>query len=306
MAPLKVLVAGSSGFVGRHLVQYLYKSECQVIHLNRRTKPSRNKKATEITWRQVNDVGLPNDLDVIVNLCGYNILQPFKRFGASYKEDVENSRIETSKILADYCDSNPRTPKAFINMSGVAIYKPDPEIEYTEDSPVKPYDYMSNLVKEWEFAARIHDDVQERCRQVILRSGVVLGRDGGLIQNQYWQFFFGLGGPIGKGTQWLPWIHISDLAGLIHFSIFNDHVRGVLNAVAPESVTNEQFAKAFGAALGRPAILPTPSLMMKLAFGSERSVVILEGQKVIPKRTLEMGFQFKYPTIKKALEQCCK
>lgn len=79
-----------------------------------------------------------------------------------------------------------------------------------------------------------------------------------------------------------------------------------MNAVAPESVTNEQFAKAFGAALGRPAILPTPSLMMKLAFGSERSVVILEGQKVIPKRTLEMGFQFKYPTIKKALEQCCK
>lgn len=139
-----------------------------------------------------------------------------------------------------------------------------------------------------------------------LSLGVVLGRDGGLIQNQYWQFFFGLGGPIGKGTQWLPWIHISDLAGLIHFSIFNDHVRGVLNAVAPESVTNEQFAKAFGAALGRPAILPTPSLMMKLAFGSERSVVILEGQKVIPKRTLEMGFQFKYPTIKKALEQCCK
>lgn len=135
---------------------------------------------------------------------------------------------------------------------------------------------------------------------------MVLGRDGGLIQNQYWQFFFGLGGPIGKGTQWLPWIHVSDLAGLIHFSIFNDHVRGVLNAVAPESVTNEQFAKAFGAALGRPAILPTPSLMMKLAFGSERSVVILEGQKVIPKRTLEMGFQFKYPTIKKALEQCCK
>lgn len=249
---------------------------------------------------------MPNDLDVIVNLCGYNILQPFKRFGASYKEDIEKSRIETSKILADYCESNPHTPKAFINMSGVAIYKPDPEIEYTEDSPVKPYDYMSNLVKDWELAARIHDDVQKRCRQVILRSGVVLGRDGGLIQNQYWQFFFGLGGPIGKGTQWLPWIHISDLAGLIHFSIFNDHVRGVLNAVAPESVTNEQFAKAFGAALGRPAILPTPSLMMKLAFGSERSVVILEGQKVIPKRTLEMGFQFKYPTIKEALKQCCK
>ena len=81
-------------------------------------------------------------------------------------------------------------------------------------------------------------------------TGVVIGRDGGLIQNQYWQFFFGLGGPIGQGTQWLPWIHVKDLTGLIHFAIFNDHVRGILNAVAPETITNEQFAKAFGSALG--------------------------------------------------------
>lgn len=137
-------------------------------------------------------------------------------------------------------------------------------------------------------------------------TGVVIGRDGGLIQNQYWQFFFGLGGPIGQGTQWLPWIHVKDLTGLIHFAIFNDHVRGILNAVAPETITNEQFAKAFGSALGRPAIFPTPSAMMKLAFGSERAVVILEGQKVIPKRTLETGFKFQYPTIKEALQQCCQ
>ncbi|XP_061162347.1 epimerase family protein SDR39U1-like isoform X1 [Saccostrea echinata] len=304
MAPLKILVAGSSGFVGRNLVRLLSRSECEIIQLNRRSKPSRSKLSKEITWSEVNDNGFPSDLDVLVNCCGYNILNPFKRFNAEYKEQVESSRIETSKILSQYCDTTPRTPKAFISMSGVAIYKPDPVKEYTEDSPVQPYDYMSNLVKDWELAAKIHADTEKKCRQVILRSGVVLGRDGGLIQNQYWQFYFGLGGPIGKGTQWLPWIHVDDVASLIHFSIFNDHVRGILNAVAPDTVTNEQFSKAFGAALGRPAILPTPGFVMNLVFGSERSVVVLEGQKVIPKRTLETGFQFRYPKVQDALRQC--
>ncbi|XP_061162349.1 epimerase family protein SDR39U1-like isoform X2 [Saccostrea echinata] len=295
---------GSSGFVGRNLVRLLSRSECEIIQLNRRSKPSRSKLSKEITWSEVNDNGFPSDLDVLVNCCGYNILNPFKRFNAEYKEQVESSRIETSKILSQYCDTTPRTPKAFISMSGVAIYKPDPVKEYTEDSPVQPYDYMSNLVKDWELAAKIHADTEKKCRQVILRSGVVLGRDGGLIQNQYWQFYFGLGGPIGKGTQWLPWIHVDDVASLIHFSIFNDHVRGILNAVAPDTVTNEQFSKAFGAALGRPAILPTPGFVMNLVFGSERSVVVLEGQKVIPKRTLETGFQFRYPKVQDALRQC--
>lgn len=116
----------------------------------------------------------------------------------------------------------------------------------------------------------------------------------------------GFGGPIGKGSQWLPWIHVDDLASLIHFSIFNDHVHGILNAVSPQVITNGQFASAFGTALGRPSFFPTPGVMMKLVFGDERAVVILEGQKVIPKRTLDMGFQYRYENVQDALQQCVK
>ena len=138
-----------------------------------------------------------------------------------------------------------------------------------------------------------------------LISGVVLGRDGGMIQQTFLPFFMGLGGRIGSGRQYFPWIHVADIASIITFSIMNEQVTGVLNGVAPEIVTNEQFTKAFGAAFSvkRPTILPVPGTVMNWVYGPERGKIILEGQKVIPKRTLELGYKYLFPDLKSACEE---
>ncbi len=135
---------------------------------------------------------------------------------------------------------------------------------------------------------------------------MVLGRDGGLIKNMYLPFYLGVGGPIGNGNQWFPWIHVEDIAGVYCHAIENENVKGVLNGVAPQTVTNGEFAKALAGAMWRPAIIPVPSFVMNLVFGEERGKATTSGQKVIPKRTLESGYQFVYQDIKSACTQIVK
>lgn len=136
-----------------------------------------------------------------------------------------------------------------------------------------------------------------------LLAGVVLGRDGGVIQQSYIPFSFGLGGRIGSGKQWFPWIHISDIVGIYKHVITNPNVSGVLNGVAPEHVTNTDFTQAFAKALHRPAFFPVPGFLMHLVFGDIRAKVILEGQRVIPERTLNSGYEFQFPDIQSACNQ---
>ena len=140
---------------------------------------------------------------------------------------------------------------------------------------------------------------------IVSISGVVLGRDGGMIKQTIIPFCFGLGGRIASGKQYFPWIHVADMASIITFSIMNEQVTGVLNGVAPEIITNEQFTKAFGSAfvIKRPTIFPIPGAVMNMVYGPERGKIILEGQKVIPKRTLELGYKYLFPDIKSACDE---
>jgi uncharacterized protein (TIGR01777 family) len=125
-----------------------------------------------------------------------------------------------------------------------------------------------------------------------------------VIKNMYWPFFFGAGGPIGSGRQPFPWVHVADVARLFVFAVENAQVRGVLNGVAPSLITNKEFAQALGAAMNRPALLPMPEIAVNLAFGEDRAKIMLEGQKVIPRRTLDAGFKFNYAKIEDACRQC--
>lgn len=124
-----------------------------------------------------------------------------------------------------------------------------------------------------------------------------------MIAELFFPFYFGLGGPVGNGQQWLPWIHLHDIARLFLFAMENQDVKGVLNGVAPQCITSAEFARAFGAGLWRPAIIPLPEFACNLLFGPERARMLIEGQKVIPKRTLEYGFQYKYPDIRSACKE---
>ena len=132
---------------------------------------------------------------------------------------------------------------------------------------------------------------------------MVFGRDGGMIQQIYWPFFLGTGGRLGSGQQWLPWVHVADVAGIVTYAIINDSVSGILNAVSPSPATNAEFTKAFASAMRRPAIFPVPEFVINTVFGPERGLVILEGQKVVPKRTLEAGYKFSFPDLCSACRQ---
>lgn len=125
-----------------------------------------------------------------------------------------------------------------------------------------------------------------------------------MVKQLYWPFYFGLGGPVGSGKQYMPWIHIDDIVGIFTHSIESDNVQGVLNGVAPQTITNGEFSKELAKAMWRPGLLPMPVFALNLAFDKERAVIMTEGQKVIPKRTLESGYSYKYPNIQSAIKQC--
>merc|ERR1712241_774264 len=140
-------------------------------------------------------------------------------------------------------------------------------------------------------------------RNVYLRSGVVLGRNGGMIKQIFLPLYLGGGGRMGSGEQNMPWIHVKDVSGIILHSIENDNVKGVLNGVAPQVISNQDFVNAFASSLYRPAFFPLPDFVWNLVFGEERATMITKGQKVEPKRTLETGYEFQFPNITKACEE---
>ncbi|XP_039110599.1 epimerase family protein SDR39U1 isoform X4 [Hyaena hyaena] len=291
---------GGTGFIGTALTQLLKARGHEVTLVSRKPGPGR------ITWHcflqqdELAKSGLPG-CDAAVNLAGENILNPLRRWNESFQKEVLSSRLETTKILAKAIIKASQPPKAWVLVTGVAYYQPSPTAEYDEDSPGGDFDFFSNLVTKWEAAARLPG---ESTRQVVVRSGVVLGRGGGAIGQMLLPFRLGLGGPIGSGHQFFPWIHIGDLAGILVHALEASHVQGVLNGVAPApTTTNAEFAKALGAALGRPAFIPLPSMVVQAVFGRERAIMLLEGQKVVPRRTLAAGYQYSFPELGVALKE---
>ncbi|XP_045658599.1 epimerase family protein SDR39U1 isoform X1 [Ursus americanus] len=285
---------GGTGFIGTALTQLLKARGHEVTLVSRKPGPGR------ITWDELATSGLPR-CDAAVNLAGENILNPLRRWNETFQKEVLSSRLETTQILARAINKAPQPPQAWVLVTGVAYYQPSLTAEYDEDSPGGDFDFFSNLVTKWEAAARLPG---ESTRQVVVRSGVVLGRGGGAISHMLLPFRLGLGGPIGPGHQFFPWIHIRDLAGILTHAVEASHVQGVLNGVAPApTTTNAEFAKAFGAALGRPAFIPLPSMVVQAVFGRERAIMLLEGQKVVPRRTLATGYQYSFPELGAALKE---
>ncbi|XP_048374158.1 epimerase family protein SDR39U1 [Sphaerodactylus townsendi] len=291
---MRVLVGGGTGFVGRALTQLLRSRGHEV------TAVSRHPGKDRITWNELSHSGLP-PCEGVVNLAGENVLNPLRRWSESFRQEVVASRVETTKTLAKAISEAERPPHAWVLITGVGYYRPNHNTKYTEESPGGDFDFFSRLVTRWEAAAEVPGTA---ARQVVVRSGVVLGRDGGAVAQMLWPFRLGLGGPIASGIQPFPWIHVADLAGIIAHALEHEDVSGILNGVAPSAVTtsNRDFAQAMGSALRRPALLPLPGFVVSAVFGSERSIMLLEGQRVVPKRTLESKYHFAFPDLPSALQ----
>lgn len=308
-----IVIGGGSGFIGRALTQALR------LRGDRVTWISRQDGQERITWDDLKKDGLP-DCDVVVNFAGQHILDLSRRWNDTYRDEVINSRIDTTRSLVEAINSKSNPPKVFISTAGKCFYgtrelasgEDHPELdEYSEPMGM---DFPAELVSQWEAAADGVDTAH--IRHIKLRIGVVLGaierksyllkfwrigRSRGFLPIIRLPFCLGFGAVIGKGTQIFPWIHIDDMVGILLHTLDNADTQGKYNAVAPNAVTNREFTESFSKYLKRPIMWSVPEWLVKIVVGEERSSILLKGQRVKPRRTLESGYVFKYPDIDTAM-----
>ena len=282
---MKVAVTGGTGFIGQHLIDSLIGQGHEVFLISRREASSKRAGVTSLTWGGLEqDVSALEGVDAIVNLAGETINQ---RWTTEAKGRILASRVISTRRVAEMVARLQHKPKVVVNGSGTA------NPEQIDENTVA---FLADVVRDWEKAA---DEIQD-VRVVKLRTGVVLGSDGGAFGKMILPYRLFVGGPVGSGKQWMPWIHIRDIVRLIEFCIQKEDIKGPVNATAPESVTNDQFGRAVGRAMGRPHWLPMPEFAMRLLFG-EMADLLLKGQKIEPVRAQKHGFVFEFGTIEKAL-----
>jgi uncharacterized protein len=234
------------------------------------------------------------DCDAVVHLAGEGIFN--HRWSQAFKDLIYSSRIKSTDNIVAALGKGGQT-RTLINGSAIGFYGPHDDEELTEES-APGSDYLSKVCVDWEKAAQpasIHG-----VRVVLLRTGVVLDKNGGALAKMLTPFKMCVGGPIGSGKQWMSWIHNEDEVGLILFALDHAEINGPLNAVAPNPVPNKQFGNALGNVLGRPSFLPTPAFALRVMLG-ESAEIITKGQKVLPKRALAAGYVFKFSEVEAAL-----
>lgn len=291
---MRVAVTGGTGFVGRALVKALLERGDEVWIVSR--KPAENDKLHHVTWDELSvSAERLEGIDVIVNLAGESINQ---RWTEAAKQRILQSRIDAASRIAIVIEKLVKKPEAVINASGISAYGSSLTGTFDEDSPLKANDFLSGVVEHWEKAA---DTIPVK-RLVKLRVGVVLNKSGGAFPLMSLPHRLFAGGRLGSGSQWLSWIHLEDMVRLLLFCMDHTDMRGPVNASAPKPVTNDRFGRALGKAFGRPHWLPAPAFALKAALG-EMSSLLLDGQRALPRKALEHGFVFKYPTIESAMKQ---
>lgn len=294
---MKILVTGASGFVGTHLTGFLLNRKHEVVGLARSL---RNKGFSHSKYRFIAaDTAQPGpwqealaDVDAVVNLAGRSI---FGRWNEAVKTEIRESRILTTRHLVQGLPSG--KPVVLISASGVGFYGNRGDEVLTEDAPAGD-DYLAGLSKDWEGEALAAK--AEGARVVLARLGVVLGKGGGAMAQMIPAFKSFLGGPIGNGRQWFPWIHLEDLSAAMLFLLERPEISGPVNLCAPDPVTNRDFAGALGRALKRPAVMPAPAFMVRMALG-EFADVLLGSQRAVPKKLQQHHFGFRYPDIQSAV-----
>jgi uncharacterized protein (TIGR01777 family) len=290
---MHVLITGGSGFIGRALCHRLL----QVGHTLSVVTRHRERTAALLPGvRVLGDIGEAFDVEAVVNLAGEPLMGG--RWNARRKQLIRESRLGTTRRLVTWMATQLVRPRVLVSGSAVGYYGPRDDTPLDESAAAGD-DFASQLCRDWETEALEAESLGVRvCR---LRTGIVLGPDGGALAKLLLPFKFGLGGPIGDGRQWLSWVHRADLVCLIEWLLENDAAGGAYNGTAPEPVIQREFARTLGRVLHRPARLPTPAFAMKLMFG-EMSDLLLTGQRVLPTHASAEGFKFQYPELEGALE----
>jgi len=296
-----VVIAGAAGLVGTALAASCARDGIRVAALVRNVARAAERlpSATLHAWDATR--GSPPEAafegaDVVVNLAGESIADG--RWTEARKKLLRDSRLVGTRALVDALRGLPQRPRLLISASGTGYYG-DRGAEILTETAAPGTGFLADLARDWE--AEAMKAAELGMRVVILRNGVVLSKSGGILRKILPPFRIGLGGKIGSGAQWMPWIHLEDEIGLIRHAMAHEAVQGALNAVAPEPATNAEFVRAVGEALGRPTVLAAPAFALRLAFGSMTDEVLLASQRAMPVRTLETGYVFRYPLLRPAL-----
>ena len=288
-----VLVTGSSGLVGSALTSFLTTGGHTVRRLVRREP----KSADEFRWDPAAgklDGNAVEGVDAVVHLAGEGIASG--RWTKSQKERITKSRVEGTSLVVDAIRGAKEKPKTLLCASAIGWYGPRGDEEITEESETGG-GFLSKVCRDWEAQSRRVDDV----RVARMRFGVILSPAGGALKKMLLPFKLGAGGRLGTGKQWMSWIALDDVVGAIHHVLFNEELNGVINFVAPNAVTNEEFTRVLAKVLGRPAFLPAPAFAVRLALGEMAEELLLTGQHVFPKKLEESGYEFAHPELEGAL-----
>jgi len=287
------LITGGSGFIGSALCRSLVADGHRVTVLTRDIEQARGRVPEAVFL--IDRLDFAENIDAVVNLAGENLAGG--RWTAARKHEFVGSRIGTTKRLLDWIDRQDAAPAVLVSGSAIGWYGPRGDEELDEDADIGN-DFSAHLCRDWEAEASKAEALGVRV--CCVRTGIVLGADGGALKKMLLPFRAGIGGRMGSGRQWMSWITRADIVALIRWLIDHDSARGAYNGTAPAPVTNAEFARALGAALNRPTLLPTPASALKLLFG-EMADILLTGQRVVPRRAMAEGFAFKYPELSAAL-----
>jgi uncharacterized protein len=281
---MKAAISGSNGYIGNHLARFLEKKGYGIIPVDRRHLYGSPEKLALLL----------EGAGIVIHLAGAPLVD---RWTAHYRKVIYNSRIETTKALVQVMNGMHNKPYLFICASAVGIY-PGQGV-FTEDDTRIAEGFLGKVCRDWEHEA---GKANFFTRTVMLRFGMVLGKDGGALKKMSLPFRFGLGGKIGHGKQMMSWIHIDDLLRAVDHTIVKKTLLGPVNVVSPQPVSNKAFTKALAKTLHRPAFLTVPSIALKIIYG-EGATVLTQGQTALPEKLLQSGFQFKYPDISSALKE---
>jgi uncharacterized protein (TIGR01777 family) len=303
---MRIFITGGTGLVGGHLVARLLERGDQVAVLTRRPVAARLKCGERCTivpgdpGKRDDWMNAVKDCDAVVNLAGENVFG--QRWSPEVKQALVSSRVQGTENVVAALAARPTMadgrPKVLVNASAIGYYGPHGDEELTEDAAAGS-DFLAQLCVEWEkaaLAAKAHG-----IRVGIVRVGVVLAREGSALQKMLTPFKMFVGGPVGSGRQYLSWIHIDDLVGLIVFLLDRGDAEGVYNGTAPQPVTNKEISQAIGRVLHRPSFMKAPKFALRIVLG-EVAGLVTEGQRVLPRHSLAQGYAFRFAEVNGALQ----
>jgi uncharacterized protein len=302
---MRVLVTGASGLIGSALCDALLARGDEVVGLTRDPDRARPKNPTVRwhAWRATTErapAAALEGVDGVVNLIGEEINQ---RLTDQAKVRIRESRLLGTRNLLQGIEASPTEPSVFVGQSAIGYYG-DRGAKILDEESQPGKGFTAEVPIDWEVAEREAEGIFDRV--VIFRTGLVLTKDGGLLKQLLLPFKLGLGGPIAGGEQFMSWIHIEDEVGLILWALDDHRVWGVINGTAPNPVTNRDFSKALGRALGRPAFMPIPRFAVAALRGGELADAVAGGARVVPRRALDLGYEFRHPDLDEALRSALR